>query len=125
MSLHGGAIDEDLSWRAAGTGQRMKETDPDALCGPADVTVVERLARPVIGRSVDPAPARFQDMDDSADHPAVIGTGLAPCIRRQMRRDPRKLRLAEPKMIPIHRTVLSDAVNHKLPEKPTIYGSEP
>ncbi len=61
----------------AGARQGMEETDPDAPGGPADIAVAERLAWPVVGRRIDPAPAGLQDMDDVADHPAVVNTRLA------------------------------------------------
>jgi len=80
---------------------------------------MERLARPVVRRRIDPAPAGLQDMDDAADHPAVINTGLATRIRRQMRLDPRELRIREPETIPIHPCFLREAVNHTEPAMPT------
>jgi len=89
VRLHGGGVDEHLGGRTTGAGQRMEEIDPDALGGPAHITIVERLARPVIRRRIDPAPARLQDMDDAAYHPAVINTRLAPCVGWQMWLDPR------------------------------------
>jgi hypothetical protein len=59
-------------------------------------------------------------MDDAADHPAVINTRLATRIRRQMRRDPRKLGFRQPELIPIHVRFLPEAVNHTIPAAPTI-----
>lgn len=112
MRLHGGGVDEHLGRRTAGARQGMEEIDPDALGGPPDIAVVERLARPVIGRRIDPAPAGLQDMDDAADHPAVVNTRLATRIRWQMRLDPRKLRVCEPETVPIHPRFLLEAVNH-------------
>jgi hypothetical protein len=37
---------------------------------------------------------------DAADHPPVIHTRLAARIGRQMGQNPRKLRLAQPELIP-------------------------
>ena len=59
-------------------------------------------------------------MDDAADHPAIIDTRLATSIRRQMRLDPRKLRVSQPKSIPIHPRFLPEAVNHAEPAMPII-----
>lgn len=50
-------------------------------------------------------------MDDAADHPAVINTRLALRIRRQMRLNPRELRVRQPETIPVHDDFLSEAVN--------------
>ena len=58
-------------------------------------------------------------MDDTANHPAVVDTRLATRVRRQMRLDPRKLRVREPETIPIHPRSLPEAVNHTEPAKPT------
>jgi hypothetical protein len=57
-------------------------------------------------------------MDDAADHPAVIDARLAQCISRQMRLDPRELRVREPEAIPIHPRFLPEAVNHTDLDKP-------
>lgn len=120
MRLHGGGIDEHLGRRTAGARQGMEEIDPDALGRPAHIAVVERLARPVIGRRIDPPPAGLQDMHDAADHPAVVNTRLATRIRWQMRLDPRKLCVRQPKTIPIHPSFFPEAVNHTEPAVPII-----
>lgn len=112
MCLHGRAIDEYLSRRAACACQGLEEIDPDALGGPTDIAIVERLARSIVGGSIDPPSARLQDMDDAADHPTVIDTRLAARVRRQMRCDPRELLLSQPEAIPIHVSFLPEAVNH-------------
>jgi hypothetical protein len=41
-------------------------------------------------------------MNDAADHATVIDPRLAARIIGQVRRNPRKLRLGEPKLIAIH-----------------------
>ena len=65
-----------------------------------------------------------ENVDDAADHPAVVNTRLAARIRRQVRLDPRKLRVREPETIPIHPRFLPEAVNHIGPVKPTtLWGS--
>lgn len=82
MRLHGGAIDKHLGRRAASARQSMEEIGPNAFGSPADITVVERLAWPIVGRRVDPTPAGLENMDDAADHPAVVNTRLAARIPR-------------------------------------------
>jgi hypothetical protein len=90
-----------LRW-PAGTGQRMEKLAPYPFAGPADVAIIERLARSVIRRCIDPATARLENMDDPADHPLVIDTRLPPRVARQMRRNTRKLFVRKPKAIPTH-----------------------
>ena len=119
VRLHGRGVDEHLGRGTAGAGQSMEEIDPDALGGPADIAVIKRLAWPIIRRRIDPAPAGLQDIDDAADHAAVVNSRLASRIRRQIRLDPRELRLREPKTIPIHPRFLPEAVNHAEQPKPT------
>ena len=53
--------------QARGTGR------PRRLCRPADIAVVEGFPRPVFWRSVDPATAGPQHIDDPADHPTISG----------------------------------------------------
>jgi hypothetical protein len=50
----------------------MKDVDPDALGRPAHEAIVERLARTVDGRGVDPTATGFQHMHDTADDPAIV-----------------------------------------------------
>jgi len=82
VRLHGGGIDKLLGRRIAGRRQSMEEIDPNAFGSRADITVVERLAWPVVGRRVDPAPAGLEDMGDAAYHPAVAQTRVATRVRR-------------------------------------------
>lgn len=69
----------------------MEDVGPDPFGGPTHEAIVECLARTVDRRRVHPAAARLQDMYDAADHAPIIDTGLAPRIRRKMRRKPREL----------------------------------
>ena len=120
MRLYCGAVDENLCGRPACLRQSVKEIDPDAFLGPADIAVVERFLRPVFRRRVDPSTAGFEHMDDAADHPAVVDARLAARIGGKMRRDLLKLRVCQPELHENHRRFLSEAVNHKLTVTPTI-----
>src|SRR5579863_10144368 len=119
MGLHRGTVDQDLLGRPSSLRERMEQVAPDPLCRPADIAVVEGFSRPVVGRSVDPATPRLQHIDDPADHPTIVNPRLAPCVRRRMGFDLRKLLGRKPKMIPIHLRFLSEAVNHNQPGMPT------
>src|SRR5271154_6354034 len=87
MGLHSGAVDQDLLGRPSGLRKRVEQADPDAFCRPADIAVVEGFPRPVFWRSVDPATAGPQHIDDPADHPTIVHPRLASRVRRQMRLD--------------------------------------
>jgi hypothetical protein len=119
MGLHGGAVDQDLLGRPSGLRKRVEQADPDAFCRPADIAVVEGFPRPVFWRSVNPATAGPQHIDDPADHPTIVHPRLASRVPRQMRFDLRKLIVRQPKMVPIHQRFLSEAVNHKPDIMPT------
>ena len=112
MSLHGGTVDEDVRRRADGGGQGVKELRPHAFGRPTNVPIIERLPRTIRGRCIDPAPAGLQDVDDAADHAAVVDPRLAPCVLRQMRRNPRELLVRKPEKVAIHIGLLLETVNH-------------
>src|SRR5215207_6139394 len=92
----------------------MEDARPNALRGPPDEAVVERLLRTVGGWCIGPPPARLQHMDDPANHPAVIDPRLARRVVRQVRLDPCELLLRKPEKRSrlIDRLPL-EALNHK------------
>ena len=109
MRFHRRGVDENFRWRPSGLRQRLKQVDPDAFGGPADITIVERLLRPVFARRVDPAPAGFEHADDAADDPPVVNPCLAARVGGKMRRNLRKLRVRQPELIENYRRFLSEA----------------
>jgi hypothetical protein len=109
MRLDRGGVDEKLRRRAASLRERVEEIDPHALGRPPDITVVERLPRPVFRRRVDPAPAGFQHVDNPADHAPIVDPRLAPRVSGEVRRNLRKLGVGQPKAIRNHRRFLSEA----------------
>ena len=111
MRLHGRTVDQNLGWRPTCIRQGMKEINPYAL-GPNGHTDCKASCAVRGRREYRPIPARFQNVDNAADHPAAIDTGLAARVQRQMRRDPRELLLRQPETIPIYVRVLQKAVNH-------------
>jgi hypothetical protein len=103
MSLDRRRVDQHLRRWSAGRCQGMKDVGPNAFGRPAYEAIVERLARTVDGRSVDPATTRLQHMHDPADDPAVVYPRLAARIRRKMRLKPRELSVVQPEAVSIHR----------------------
>ena len=99
MRLHRRAVDQDLCWRASGRGQNIEDVDPDALRGPPDEPVVERLVRAVDIWRVDPAATGLQYVHDAADNPPVIDPRLASCVGRQKWSKPTKLIFRQPETI--------------------------
>lgn len=127
MSLHGGTVDEDLGWWSASAGQCVKETDPNALGGPADIAIVESLARSVFRRCIDPTPTGLEDdVDDPAGHPVVVNTRLAAGVRWKKRFQPPKLLNCQPEMVAIHYGLLSENRESQRQSKGNpFYGSGP
>lgn len=104
MNLDAAAVDEQPIWRIAGTCQCAEDAFSNAVLGPANEAVAERLLRPIHIRAVSPAPSAAQRMDDPAQHPAIIHPRLAAYVGRQQRHDPVPLRVGKPKEI-CHHTV--------------------
>src|ERR1700729_3995654 len=102
MSLDCGGVDQHFRRWATGRCQCMKDVDPDALGRPAHEAIVERLARTVDARRVDPAATGLQHMHDAADHPAIIDPRFAARIGGKMRLKPRELPLVQPETVSIH-----------------------
>ena len=80
----------------------MEDILPDAFGRPADETIVERLARTVGRRGVDPAATALQHMNDPADDTAIINPWFAACVAWKMRLKPCKLPVAKPERVSIH-----------------------
>jgi len=80
----------------------MENVDPNTFGSPSDEAIVERLARTVGLRRVNPTTAGLQDMHDAADDPTIINPRLAARIGRQQPFEPRELILRQPEMITIH-----------------------
>lgn len=69
---------------------------------PAHEPVVKGFARSIDLRRVDPAASGLQNMNNPADNPAIINTGLAASIYGKKRLKPRKLFVIQLKTVPDH-----------------------
>ena len=113
MSLDGRTVDQHLLRRATRCRQRMENGFPNTFSRPADEAVVERLARTIDRRSIDPAAAGFKNMNNPTDDTPVVYPGFAARVGRKMRLKPRKLSVTQPKIVSIHWLSPSEALNHK------------
>jgi hypothetical protein len=95
VRLRIGRIPQHLSGRATSGRKRLEEAPPDAFDCPAQEPVVQRLRRAVLARRMPPRATRAQHMDDTAEHTPVVHPRLAASLRRQERRNPPHLRLAQ------------------------------
>lgn len=101
----------------------MEDVAPHALGSPALEAVVERLPRPVDLWRIDPAPAASDDMDDAADHAAVINARFASRIGRKVRLKPRELRIRQPEKVLFHQPPPSG--DRESRNAKAVYGSGP
>lgn len=78
------AVDHDgftiLSWLS----QFPKDTGKDTHARPSHKTILERLVRPMIRRSVSPPKAVSNDMDDTAKHHSVVGSSTPARFREKV-----------------------------------------
>ena len=83
MNLHAGRVDEQAVGGAIAARQRAEYPFPDAAFRPTDKAVIERLLRTVdFARTVGPAPAIPQSMNDPAQYPTIVDTRHAARIGR-------------------------------------------
>ena len=126
MSLDRRTVDQQLRRRTSGRGQGVEDRLPNALLGPADKAVVERLARTIDRRRIDPSAAGLKDMDDPADDAAVIDPRFATRVGRKIRLKPRELPLVQPEIALFHhRSPFGDLESRNAKFTKTFYGSEP
>ena len=97
MHTDGYAGFEDL-YRSGAIREVGKDPPPEAAMAPAVESVVDRRRRAAIGRTILPAAADPQHMDDAADDAAVIHPSRFGLIRRQKRlnRHPGTVRKPKP-----------------------------
>src|SRR6185312_5504675 len=70
--------------------------------------------------------AALQHVHDAADDPPVIDPLLAPNVGRQMRLDPRRLLIAQPKQVAAHLPCSLSARNHQtILRSTTLLGFDP
>ena len=124
MSLDRRGVDQHFRGRPAGRCQGVEDVHPDAFGRPAHEAIVERLARTVDRRRINPTRTGLQNVNDAADDAPVVGSRLATRIRRKMWRQPSELCVVQPKVIPIHsRSPLGDLESRNPQTAKPIYGS--
>jgi len=124
MSLDRRGVDQHFRGRAAGRCQGVEDVHPDAFGCPAHEAIVERLARAIDGRRIDPTRTGLQHVNDPADDAPVVSSRLAARIRRKMWSQPSELSVVQPKVIAIHsRSPLGDLESRNPRTAKPIYGS--
>ena len=67
--------------------QRRQNTGPDAPAAPPVPAIIDGRRRAVFGRTVGPATATLEHVNDAGDHPASIDPPRAGLVHRQVRLD--------------------------------------
>src|ERR1700722_16155140 len=93
----GGPWPSYLTIAGIGGGPRFTQATPDPAHRPAAKAIVDCRRRPVDGRAILPATASFQNVNDAADHPPIIGPSGSRLVLRKRRLNGSPLRLAQPK----------------------------
>jgi hypothetical protein len=106
MRFDMGRIDHLRISTTAVASEFAKQVFPDAALGPAHETVIDSCARPVFGRTIAPAAAALENVNDAADHAAIVYPIHPTHIRGQMRFDAGPLLIVQPKKIAAHDPIL-------------------
>ena len=102
VSLHVRRVDHLCLYRPSTSGKLPEQVLPDAALRPAHETVIDRRGRTILWRTITPAAAALENMNDPTDHTAVVHPLLASNIRRQMRFNPSPILVAQPKQVLAH-----------------------
>ena len=97
-----GGVDRLGFGAAPRSGQRAEQVLPNTAPSPAHEAVIDGGRRAVFRRTVTPAAAAAQHMDDTADHAPVINTLLTAHIARQMRLYPLPFPITQPVQVLAH-----------------------
>src|SRR5271155_1719130 len=91
-------------------GEFAEQPLPNATFCPAHEAVVDRRKRPVFRRTIAPATAALQDVQNAADHAPIIDARLAAHVLRQIGLNPPPLFVAQPKQVAPHPLLCSESL---------------
>jgi hypothetical protein len=106
------AVERHLLRRILHAGDCRQQLLPDASLTPPREAVVNRLGRPVLGRTILPATAASLHVHDAAQYAPIIATRRTRLVSRQSRFYLRPLRIVKPKQARIHGWPPNPSTNH-------------
>ena len=124
MGLDRGRVDGGAGVDAAVTGQGFEDVVPDALAAPPVEAIVDRCVRPILGRTVAPAPARLEHVDDAGDHPAIIDPSRTATPAKQVWLDPRPSLVIQPVELPHSRSPSGNLESENTPYDQDLLSTE-
>ena len=104
MRLQVGRVDRHRPGRLALGGQSGENAVEHAGLAPPHKAIVERFMRAVAGRRITPHQTRTDDVDDAADHLAVVDPRDTAHLVRQQRLKTSELCVLQPEMMVGHGT---------------------
>ena len=113
MRLDVRGIDHLRPGRAPPIGKLAKQSFPHAAPRPAHEAIVDRRQRAVLRRTIAPSAAALRHMQDTADDPPVIDTGLPAHVGLQERGDLLPLMVIQSKQVASHFLCSLTAENHR------------
>ena len=90
--------------RSSVASQFPEQVFPDAAPCPAHKAIINRRRWAVSFRTIAPAAATLENVNDAADDPTIVGPLHSAHIRRQMRLNTFPLLIAQPEQISAHQS---------------------
>ena len=96
MRFDRGRVDGQSHAVLAAAGERLKDRLPMSALGPAIKAIVDRRVRTIVGRTIAPACAALEHMNDTADNASIVIARWASLVRWQMRLNLSPLLVVQP-----------------------------
>ena len=117
-----GGVDGDVAGGLAGVRQRLEHPGPEPLARPAVEAIVDGRVRAIFRRTIQPAAADLQDVENAGDDATIILAVRAGLVPGHEGLDHRPLCIAKPKQRLVHsphaiQNLSKPAVNHDLPRR--------
>jgi hypothetical protein len=97
--------------------QGLEQSLPKPAPGPPVEAIVDRRRRTIEVRTIFPAAAHLEHVNDAADHPAIVDPTRARLIAWQQRFDRRPLLLVEPELVRHLRSSVVSELESLLPNE--------
>ncbi len=103
MRLDRGGVDRQSHAVLPAVGQGFEDGSPPPAFGPAIEAIVDGRIGTILGRTIAPAGATLEHMDDAADDPPIVISFRSGQVRRQVRCNACPLPVIQPKQPCAHR----------------------
>ena len=104
VRLNRGGVDGQSHAVLTAAGERFKDRPPMSAPGPAIKAIVDRRVRTIVGRTIAPACAALEHVNDTADDASIVIALRSGLVRWQMRFYLSPLLVIEPEQSFAHRS---------------------